>query len=393
MGQLRAAPLHSLSRQMARALLLTYASGLLVIAPRIGVAQSQASPVSLLPAPTAVLRAEFTAVSAVRELSDGRVLVVDERDRRLVVVDWRAGTTRTVGREGRGAGEYTDPRALLPLLADSTLLPDPRNGRWLLLVGDSIVGQVTGDSPALRVIGGSPRGADGRGYVVTSVPRLVGGTPRLDSLVLIRASRASAKVDTLATVLARPVTFTARGPIDPTKPTPILVNPLSAGEQIAVFADGWIAIARCAPYRVDWIDPNGRRVVGAPLPYERVVVDDREKRAVLDAEARLTGRPPRDADAVGDWPATVPPFIGSPLLAAPDGTLWIRRTQTAANPQVRYDVVDRRGAIVRVVTASPSERIVGFGRGTIITTQTDSDGIEFLRRHPMASPGARRIRF
>ncbi len=393
MSQLRAAPFRSLSRRTARAVLLTFATGLFVSAPRVGVAQARASAGSPLPAPTETLKAEFTAVSAVRELGDGRLLVVDERERRLVVVDWRAGTTRLVGREGRGAGEYTEPRTLFPLLADSSLLPDPRSGRWLLLAGDSIVGQVTGDAPALRAIGGSPRGADGRGLMVTSVPLVVGGMPRLDSLLLIRASRASGKVDTLATILARPVTFTARGPIDPTKPTPILLNPLSAGEQIAVFTDGWIAIARCSPYRVDWIDPNGRRVMGAPLPYERVAVNDREKRAALDAEARQTGRPPRDADAVGDWPATVPPFIGSPLLAAPDGTLWIRRTQTVANPQVRYDVVDRRGAVVRVVTANLTERIVGFGRGTVITTVTDADGIEFLRRHPIRSSPSRRIRF
>lgn len=383
----------SIALQAAWALQLSAAAGILAIAPNDGVAQSRASAGSPLPAPTDVLKAEFTAVSAVRELSEGRLLVIDERERRLLVVDWRNGTTRVVGREGRGVGEYTEPRVLFSIGADSSLLPDPRSGRWLLLAGDSITGQVTGDAPALRAIRGSPRGADGRGNVFALEPRLVGGVPRLDSLLLIRAARASAKVDTLATVLARPVTFTASGTIDPTKPTPIVINPLSAGEQIAVFPDGWVAIARRSPYRVEWIEPNGRRLLGAPLPDERIAVNDREKRAALDAEARLTGRPPRDPDAVGDWPTTVPPFLATPLLGALDGTLWIRRTQTAANPQVRYDVVDRSGAIVRVVTLDLSERIVGFGRGTVFTTRTDADGIEVLRRHSMTGAAARRIRF
>ncbi len=390
---LRATIRSARARQGAGVLRLAVAAAVLVMAPDDGLAQSRVSAGSPLPAPTDILNAEFSTVSAVRELSDGRLLVIDERERRLLVVDWRNGTTRVVGREGRGVGEYTEPRVLFSIGADSSLLPDPRSGRWLLLAGDSITGQVTGDAPVLRAIRGSPRGADGHGNVFGLEPRLAGGVPRLDSLLLIRAVRASAKVDTLATVLARPVTFTASGTIDPTKPTPIVSNPLSAGEQIAVFPDGWVAIARRSPYRVEWIEPNGRRLPGAPLPDERIAVNDREKRVALDAEARLTGRPPRDLDAVGDWPTTVPPFLATPLLAALDGTLWIRRTQTAANPQVRYDVVDRRGAIVRVVTLDLSERIVGFGRGSVFTTRADADGIEVLRRHPMTVTATRRIRF
>ena len=125
-----------------------------------------------LPAPSAVLDAEFTAVGAVRELKDGRVLVVDISDRKVFVGDWRTRAATQIGREGNGPGEYALPRALFPVSADSTLLPDPRNGRWLLLAGATIVETVPADAPAIRSGARSPLGADYAGNVFATKPRV-----------------------------------------------------------------------------------------------------------------------------------------------------------------------------------------------------------------------------
>lgn len=59
-----------------------------LLAPRAVAAQRSAR--ALQPA-NARLDEAFTRILSVRELSDGRVLVTDDRDNRLVVADMKAG--------------------------------------------------------------------------------------------------------------------------------------------------------------------------------------------------------------------------------------------------------------------------------------------------------------
>ena len=110
---------------------------------------AQGVPTLPLGAPNARLNAEFTRVSAVRELDDGRVLIVDEADKRVAVGDWKTGTVRQIGRVGSGPGEYQLPQRLLALSADSTLLTDVMAGRWLLFAGDSIVETIPASAPPI----------------------------------------------------------------------------------------------------------------------------------------------------------------------------------------------------------------------------------------------------
>lgn len=346
---------------------------------------AQAPAAVTLPAPAATLRVPFTRVTAVRELGDGRLLVVDEGDSKVVVVDWRAQSVRQVGRNGAGAGEYRAVQRLYAIGHDSSLLPDPANGRWHLMVRDSIAGQLGAAIPVVRTLGASPQGADSAGFVVNTRPRIVNGIPQLDSLVVIRGSRGTGRVDTLGVLLNRRPDLPG-GRIDPTQAVPISYNPLAAGEQLAVFGDGWIALARLHPYRVEWIAPDGRRVPGPLLPFQPIRVDAREKAVVLERESRVTGRARRNPDEVGGWPEVIPAFLGAALLPSTDGTVWIRRTPTRENPAVRYDVVDRKGALVMHVRMAESEHVVGFGRGAVYTVKADADGIQTLRRHLYQRP-------
>jgi hypothetical protein len=338
-----------------------------------------------LVAPSASLATQFTRITAVRELADGRLLVVDEGDNKVVVVDWRAQSVRQVGRNGASAGEYRSVQRLFAIGHDSSLLPDPANGRWLLMAHDSIVGQLAAATPVVRSLGVNPLGADAAGFVVNTRPRIINGVPQLDSLVVIRGSRGTGRVDTLGVLLNRRPDLPG-GRIDPTKPVPISYNPLAAGEQLAVFPDGWIALARLHPYRVEWVAPDGRRVKGPALPLQPTRVDAREKSAVLERESRATGREPRNPEAVGSWPETVPAFLTAAILPSTDGSLWIRRTPTRDKPLLRYDVVDRTGTLVMQVQQPESEQVVGFGRGSVYTVKSDADGIQTLRRHVLRVP-------
>ena len=103
--------------------------------------------------------AEFSSIAMIRELGDGRVIVLDTTEKRLLVADFRDGTVKPLGRTGDGPEEYRRPNALFPLPNDSTLLTDASARRWILFAGDHPVGTVGGQSP-LMAGGGTVRGAD-----------------------------------------------------------------------------------------------------------------------------------------------------------------------------------------------------------------------------------------
>lgn len=340
-----------------------------------------------LPPPTARLSAEFTRIGAVRQLADGRVLVSDVGENKLFVADFARQTLTQVGRAGRGPNEYSAVSSLIALANDSTLLPDNRGGRWLLLHGAEIVATVPADSPPLRAGARTPLGADWTGHVLTTTPArsLEGrGSTTIgadDSLWIHRISRSTGSSDTIGKARARPSRITVTGR-DRVQSVSIVVNPLAAGDQVLLFRDGTVAVARVAPYRVDWIAPDGRLTAGAELALKRVRVDDTVKRWVLEQNARDAGRQAqKPEDVQSEWPDFMPPFLNNAILAAPDGTLWIRRAATEPSSATMYDVVDRRGKLVRRVVLAQTERVVGFGPDAVYSAATDDNGIQRLQRH------------
>jgi len=360
-----------------------------MLAPSRGAAQ--AVPQRKLLEPNAALDAEFTRVGAVRELADGRVLVSDIGEAKLFATDFSRQALTPVGGPGQGPNEYRAIAALIPLPNDSTLLADPRGGRWLLLHGADIVAVVPPDSPPLRSGARNPFGADGSGHVLatSAVRRLEEGagttvTNAADSLWILLIGRSTGSIDTLGKARTRPSRIVVTGR-DRAQSVSVIVNPLSVGEQVVLFPDGWVAVARLDPYRVNWVSNDGRQIRGDPLPEARVRVDERVKRWVLEERARQTGQPSARPEGVpdDDWPATIPPFLSNALLPAPDGTLWIVRAATKPNVATLYDVVDRRGRVVYRVSLAQSERVVGFGDGAVYSVASDEDGIQRLRRHAL----------
>jgi hypothetical protein len=362
---------------------------LIVAASTQAWAQSASPRTIELPPPDATLAAEFTLVTSVRELSDGQLLIADGAERKLLVASWSNRSATQLGRNGSGPEEYLQPSTLFALRGDSTLLPDSRNGRWLLLSGASIVTTIGADAAGMRNGGARlPLGADDQGHVILTRPMGAAATGpmslgRRDSVVLVRLARATGRADTIAVLRARPATIRVQGPANNPTSVEVIVNPLATAELAALFPDGWIAVARLDPYRIEWIAPDGKRIRGSPLPFERVRLDDREQRAFVERQAARTGRPPRDLASFAEWPEIVPPFLSESLLRAPDGRLWIRRTPTAAQPNPPYDVADRRGLLVARVTVATNVDVVGFGRAAVYTVATDDDGIQHLQRRPL----------
>jgi hypothetical protein len=80
----------------------------------------------------------------------------------------------------------------------------------------------------------------------------------------------------------------------------------------------------------------------------------------------------------------LPPYVSGlvpPLIFAPDGLLWVRRT-AAANAPETFDVIDRNARVAERVVLPARRKLVGFGNGVIFAVRIDDDDLQYLERFP-----------
>lgn len=138
---------------------------------------SQTVPSSTLEAPMASFREPFSRVAGLREQSDGRVVVLDGIERRILLVDFRSGVATPIGRLGLGPAEYTLPSALVALAGDRTLAIEMGGGERALVITRN--GATADPLRAARVPAGTPLFT----RVVHFAP--VGRVPRVDTVQLV----------------------------------------------------------------------------------------------------------------------------------------------------------------------------------------------------------------
>ena len=144
-------------RSRVAAVVTSPTSALLVIACSAQYAHAQLPERRLPVKPEAVAEEPFSDLRSIRELADGRLLVLDMRDQTIQLIDLAKGSAEAVARRGKGPGEYARATALVPWPGDSTAVVDAETGR-LLLVGPN--------GKAGRVITEFPNGVDARPAVV-----------------------------------------------------------------------------------------------------------------------------------------------------------------------------------------------------------------------------------
>lgn len=351
-----------------------------VIAGSISVAanaSAQSVPVGALKPANTKLAEEFTNIYGMRELRDGRVLISESG---LLVVDFAKGTIDSIGRRGKGPGEFDFAAGLYAIGGDSTLM-DAGQKKWLLLDGARIVATSKPDDPAALATW-LVHGADRLGFVLTSSP----GTWRDDSTSRALVSRSTGTLTLVAKLSA------SMEPGYPPKPTPkgggvaYYQGAWKTSESDLLFPDGWLAVARLSPYRVDWRAPDGHWILGKPLPVILVKVDEREKRGYMERLAAERGAAVQPTTTYATWPKNIPPFSArgrtNGLVAAPDGKLLVPSTQTVDHPETRYDVIDRNGRLERQLILKANERILGSGARSVYVIVVDDDGIQRVQRHP-----------
>lgn len=353
------------------------------------------TPLERLPSADARVPLGFTFVSSVRELPDGRIIVTDPRERRFLSVDPRSSSIVPIGRVGRGPGEWTNLFPVIPLGGDSSLMPDAPARRWSWLIGDAIVGQTAADDDVVAATGGLIVGADAGRSVYWVVPATISpGASRAerterDSVPLVRRRIDAMRPETLVILRDAPagVTLGADGQVAG------ISRPVhSVAEQAAVFVDGWVAVARLDPYRVEWRAPSGAWSRGPALGWLRdAPMTAAERDAFTRRHARelqdLERSPPAIREALRrrytDFPAYVPPFLPGALVAGLDGCLYVRRTPTARWPTPRVDRFDRRGQRVGQLLLDSLQRLVSVGRQHAYIATRDPDDVEWISRHPL----------
>lgn len=381
--------------------------GLLCV-PAGRVHAAQEAPSVQLPPAEAEASVGFTRVASVRELTDGRLLLVDQGENRLRVLDWSSGSVEDIGREGQGPGEYSSAGWLYALSDSTTLLTDANSRRWLLLEGVGIRRTLSAANPVVSSVHHAEYlffgSVDGRRFLTADGYRWDPSATRrrrqsADSLMalVIEADDGLERVlavDTVAILQGAGLAGDgcALGMGGGGVRTCSLIR---SEDRALMFEDGWMAIARVSPYRVDWRTPEGDWVLGAPLEAGAGPPVDRETRCWV-----MGWGPDQvqecDEDRRFDswtWPDVMPPFLprvtrGLPgesvpvLLPTPGGTLLIRRAPSFPEPRARYDLVDRTGALRATVELPPRQAIVGFGDDVVYTVRMDEFDLQWLRRHP-----------
>ena len=318
----------------------------------------------------------FSSVRGFRALGDGRVIVSDQREGRVVLVDFANNNGAVIGRKGQGPDEYEINLELHAMAGDTTYLADIQR-RFLVITPQ---GTTAGTRRYPAGVSSSPMAIDRAGRAYFPPVFVSSNGQPADSAPMVRVDLRSGKIDTL---------FFRQPPPrrDPAAP----INPYGPRDLWVVASDGAVAKIAVDEYRVTWREPDGRMVQGPPIPYDRipVVARDRDEHRQLlrrnsgigTARVSTSGTAPPPLKE--EWPTHKPPFVGNAAMTAPNGELWIQRTRPAGEKRGLYDVIDRSGKLVRRVMLPPDTKVIGFGTGSVYLARFDDVDLMYVQRHPM----------
>lgn len=343
----------------------------------------------------------MSSIFSLAELRDGRILVSDDKENVVRLLNFTDGSSREPGTRGRGPREYTGAGGIYRQRNGELWLLDAAQRRYLVYAADGRPARtepfaVPSSGSFSFSSGADPHVVDGRGREYERVRPGMPGAP-LDSAPVLR--RTAARTDTMPLRLRNPETVTnsQMG----ARVTGIVR--FSPSDGFAVAQDGSVAIVRAAPYRVEWLDENGRRRVGPPIEFVALPVTaaDREAAARVTRQQMQGANMPRisqsgpdgqrrDVDLrslIPDMPvSTHKPSIDPRRLRIDlDGRLWVGRYVALGEPEV-YDVFNEEGRRVDRVQLPAGRALVGFGPGAVYVSRQDEDGLMFLGRIPYLQP-------
>ena len=252
---------------------------------------------------TAVSHDSLGAVSGIRALPNGRVLVNDIIGRRVLMFDSTLSQVMVVAdTTSATANAYgTRPGGLIAFHGDSTLFVDPASLSMLLIDANGKIARVMSAPRAqdIAFLIGGPFGAPGfdpSGKLVYRAPPnfqaiaarpAANGLPPMpvppESAAVVRFDLASRKLDTAAFFktpkIVMNMTRTSDGGVRMISST----NPLPQGDDWVLLPDGTIAIVRTRDYHVDWLTADGKLASSPKIPFPWERLTDSAKVAFIDS--------------------------------------------------------------------------------------------------------------
>ncbi|MFN0179961.1 MAG: hypothetical protein ACKVZ0_14270 [Gemmatimonadales bacterium] len=346
--------------------------------------------------PDVSLDREFSDIRGVRELPDGRILVSDYRDQRVLIVDFDRRTATVRVSEGSGPLEARLPTALVPALGDSTILVDLGNQRLAMLDAEGRVGRtIAGDRPGLMGL----RGVTPRGEYLFAIPGWAERDQALpdDSVRIVRWHPGTGAQQVVAVIQGERMRSDIRRPsLVPRIP----VVGYGSRDGWLVDANGALRIVRGRGFQVETHRGGATPIVGPSYRYETTVVSKADRTAfVRDFLTRspMSGRgegggmgfsPPVSDEqviqAVGgtEFAERHPMFEAGRLVVDPGGRLWVGRPARPGQP-TRYDLFDQGGRMVATVELLPGRRVAAVGKRGVYLVAEGEDGVQFVERHPL----------
>lgn len=354
--------------------------------------------------PAAEFPTPFGAIRAVMVLPDGRLVVSDPQDNRIALIDFPKGTSRLLGRTGEGPREFGRPGGLYRGRGGGVLVFDQGLMRLLPVSPTGALENVVGLSAGGIPGDWSTRGPDpvavdslGQTYLSQRKGRLFAST------TLVLRHHPGVRPDTMAELLARQTKALQAKANGTGTYQDVLFSPEDAW---TVAPDGWIAVARAAPYQVAWIPPTGPVVTGPAIRQDPIRIPRAEKELIASGAGGSRGRisvtlvrvrPGVLLPPAADRPTPIP--VGDLLFAKVKtpvnlrdgrwpllderGRLWVERSLPAGVKVSVFDVFDRVGNLVDRVELPVGSRLVGFDLHWIYAARRDADDLEYLHRFAM----------
>jgi hypothetical protein len=269
-------------------------------------------PIQRIVSASAVSTEPLGAITGVRELRDGRVLLNDGARRRLLLLDTTLTNVEVVlDSLSEVANTYgVRAGALIPFRGDSVLFVDPASFAIVVLDAEGKVSRTravwrTQDVSSLMVSSYGVPGVDAKGRVVyrmralpepPRVPPPAGVPyfpPEPDSAFIVAVDLDTRRLDTLGVIRIPKTEMRVRRSVEGFLSVESVTNPVPTTDDWAVLPDGSIAFVRWRDYRIEYLQPDGTVMSSSKLPYEWQRLLDEDKERLVDSVKTVQQRSAR----------------------------------------------------------------------------------------------------
>jgi hypothetical protein len=340
---------------------------------------------------------ELGRIAAMVEGPAGGIYLWDARLDELRLYDSSGVFVRTLGRRGKGPGEYVDASGIAPAPGGDVAIWDPQTGRFTVFTPEGTVRTSWRWQSSLifepHVL---PTDSAQRIYVPTLMMPAASESPDNAGFAHVRLRPDGRVVDTLV--------LPAEGP------TPMLraeragtstgsALPFAAGRVWVITPMGTIASSHAKRYAID-IARTDSTVLRIERQIDAIPVGDDERRDLADEITRDM----RKVDPTWRWsgpdiPRTKPHIKA--LMFADDGRLWVNRSVRAERhppadttrgapsqwiEPATYDVFERDGRLLGEITIPAGTKVHLLLGERLWAVQSDSLDVPSIMRYRLITP-------